>query len=116
MDGITDSMDLNLGKFQEMVKGRKAWRTALHGVTESGMSQRLSNNPFLVRLFVLLVLSCVSYWHVLDQSFIRRVACPLLHGLRSQSAAPALAGGASGLLSEATEKIPECLLPAPRST
>ena len=58
-----------------------------------------NNNPFLVRLFVLLVLSCVSYWHVLDQSFIRCVACPLLHGLRSQSAAPALAGGASGLLS-----------------
>ena len=40
LDGITDSMDMNLGKFQEMVKGRKAWHTALHGVTESDMSQR----------------------------------------------------------------------------
>ena len=32
---ITDSMDMNLGKLQEMVRGREAWLAAVHGVTES---------------------------------------------------------------------------------
>ena len=34
LDGITDSMDMNLSKFCKMVKGREAWSAAVHGVAE----------------------------------------------------------------------------------
>ena len=35
LDGITDSMDMTLSKFQEMVKDRDAWHVVVHGVTKS---------------------------------------------------------------------------------
>ena len=34
-DGITDGMDMNLSKLQEMVKNREDWHAAVHGVTKS---------------------------------------------------------------------------------
>ena len=35
MNGIIDSMNMSLSKFQEMVKDREAWHAAVHGVTKS---------------------------------------------------------------------------------
>ena len=43
LDGITDAMDMNLGKLTQMVRDRQAWRAAVHAVTESDMTGRLNN-------------------------------------------------------------------------
>ena len=44
LDGISNSMDMNLNKLLKIVKERKVWHAAVHGVTESWTWQRVGNN------------------------------------------------------------------------
>ena len=44
LDNITDSMDMNLSKLQEIAEDRGAWRATVHGVRELDTTEQLNDN------------------------------------------------------------------------
>ena len=59
LEGISDSMDMSLGKLRELVMHREAWHAAVHGVAQS--RTRLSDWTELIRKTFLLLSHLILY-------------------------------------------------------
>ena len=69
LDGITDAMDMNLGKLREMVRDREAWCVAVHGVpksrTQQGNQTTISSTNTICDIRYVLMYICLGKEKVL---------------------------------------------------
>ena len=88
LDGITDSMNVNLGKLWDIVRDRKAWHAAVHELAESDTTQWLNNNSCpLWFLFTYLITLLLTPWTKLSISLKSLIWCSecILYFLCAQS-------------------------------
>ena len=84
LDSITNAMDMNSGKLQELVKHRHAWRAAVHGIAESDMIGQLNNSskPMMTQVHIswLWVFMCFYDLNMQTETkelFISNIICAL---------------------------------------
>ena len=80
LDGINDSMDMSLSRLRELVMDREAWRAAVHGVTESDMTEQLNCGIRYALSFSEDIESLTLWWWQKAQGFVATLlwcSCPL---------------------------------------